>query len=612
MARPATLGKSLPSLGQFFVRFWPILRAESGLLASGFLALLAQTLFRLLEPWPLKFVIDEVINPEVSSGVQLPGIGAVDSSAVIILAALSLVAITGLRSTLGYRSKVNFAVAGNRTLTRIRSLLFCHLQHLSLAFHQRERGGDLVTRVVGDVGMLKEVTVNAVMPLVASVLVLTGMIGVMLFLNVTLTLIVLALAPLLWLVTSRRSKQITRVARKNRRREGAIAATASESLTAIKTVQALSAHDNFERRFTAHNNASMRQGAKVAKMSAALERSVDLMIAVATAVALWFGANLVMTSALSPGELLVFLFYFKRGFRPMRDYAKYSARLAKAAAAAERVTEILDQVPLEQDVEHVVEAPNFRGEIEFDDVSFAYDDGTIGLRNASLTIAPGETAMIMGPSGSGKTTLLNLLTRLYLPQSGTIRIDGHPISDFSTRSYRAQFGMVLQDGMLFSATVNENIALLQPDASAEEIMAAARLACADEFIERLPDGFDTLLGERGLSLSRGQRQRIAVARAAICPAPVLVLDEPTTGLDAANETAVMEGVAKLASRSTTILVTHRYPRNLKVDRLFLMRDGLLIEQTDRNYSLADEGAFRQLFESEPTLPISPARAGSHA
>lgn len=577
MSRAKSIHQAVPGMWRFFARFWPHIRVERALIAGGLAALVGQTLMRLLEPWPLKFVIDEIIQSDDTTRSSFPIVGALDTSAVLLICALGLIAVTALRSTLSYRSRVNFAMAGNRVLTRIRATVFKHLQLLPLDYHYRERGGDLITRLVGDVGMIKEVTVSAVMPLLASVLVLAGMLTVMLWLNAQLALIVLIMLPLLWFLAARRSGKISQVARKNRKREGAMAATAAESLTAIKTVQTLAVDERFVKQFTSHNDASLKQGAKVARMTAGLERSVDLLIAVGSAFALWFGARQVINLTLTPGELLVFLFYLKRGFRPMRDYAKYSARLGKASAAAERVTEILDQMPVAATESDSPDAPRFAGEIHFDKVSFCYPDGSVGLQDVDLHIRAGETAMIIGPSGGGKSTLLNLLLRLHEPQSGRILVDGTDISSYSKDSYRSQFNVVLQDGLLFTASARENIALMEPNASDADVIAAARTANAHEFIRRLPNGYDTQIGERGVSLSQGQRQRIAIARAAIRSSRIFVLDEPTTGLDSANETAVTESIEKLSEGVTTLLVTHNPSSALSVDRTFIVQHGSVQE-----------------------------------
>lgn len=588
MSRPESILASTPNIWRFFARFWSHIRRERWLIGGGLAALLLQTVMRLLEPWPLKFVIDEIVKVGPAVTTQVPGIGETDTSTLLIICALALIVITALRSSLGFRSKVNFAKAGNRVLTRIRSQVFKHMQLLPLDFHYRERGGDLVTRLVGDVGMIKDVTVNAMMPLLASILVLLGMLVVMYVLDPQMTLIVLCMGPLLWFMTATRNKKITQVARKNRRREGALAATAAESLTAIKTVQTLSVDDHFMQQFSDHNNASLKQGAKVATMTAGLERSVDLLIAAGSAFALWFGARQVIGQIITPGELLVFLFYMKRGFRPMRDYAKYSARLGKASAAAERVVEILNETPISKSENEGRIAAEISGDIEFQNVCYSYPDASPGLLNANFRIRAGETVMIIGPSGGGKSTLLNLLLNLHRPQRGKILVDGIDIDSFSTDSYRSQFNVVVQDGLLFSASVKENIALSRPDASMEEIEAAATLANADDFIDKLPAGYQTRVGERGVSLSQGQRQRIAIARAAIRSAPMLILDEPTTGLDPVNERAVCNSIGKLANNRTTLWVTHSPPDEVSFDRIFIVRDGRVYEAADFDFDVAGD------------------------
>jgi ATP-binding cassette, subfamily B, bacterial len=578
MSRPDSIRKALPGIGRFFEYFWPYVHRERVLIAGGLFALLTQTVLRLLEPWPLKFVIDEIIKADnTRAALELPVLGSLDTNTVLILAAISLVAISGFRALTSYWSKVSFAIAGNRVLTRIRSAVFQHLQLLSLDFHQRERGGDLVTRLVSDVGMVKDVTINAVMPLVASVLVITGMLVIMFWLNVSLTLVILALVPVLLATTLRLSKRIRTVARKNRKREGAMAATAAESITAIKTVQSLAISDTFNSRFTEHNNATQKQGAKVARMSAGLERAVDMLIAIGSAIALWFGARQVMAATLSPGEFLVFLFYLKRAFRPMRDFAKYSARLAKASAAAERVLDIFGSAQTVSGEKRKTPAKAVNGLIQFDDIGFCYPDGQLGIATTNLVVQPGETVLITGPSGSGKSTLLNLLLRLYEPQQGCIRLDGIDIREYALDSYRNQMSVVLQDGYLFTATVRDNIALLSPEASDQDVQRAATLANCDGFIRQLAEGYDTMVGERGASLSRGQRQRIAIARAAIRPSPILILDEPTTGLDAGNIDLIVQSMQELAAKRTTFIVSHHRLTGLPVDRVWMVENGTITE-----------------------------------
>jgi ATP-binding cassette subfamily B protein len=455
--------------------------------------------------------------------------------------------------------------------------LFRHLQTLSLAFHHRARGGDLVVRMIGDIGMVQEVAVTAVLPILGNLLVLIGMFSVMLWLDTQLALLAVATLPLLGLATWHRGRRIHAAARQTRKREGAMAATASESMTAIKTIQSMSLDERFTDAFVSHNSASLKEGVKVKRLSAGLERGIDVLVAVATALVLWFGARRVLAQELSPGELLVFLFYLKSAFRPLRDAAKFGARLAKAAAAGERVLEIFETIPAVQDLPDAIVAPPLRGEIRFENVGFAYEGAAPSLCDVDLRIEPGCHVALVGPSGSGKSTLTSLVLRLYDPAQGRVLIDGHDLRALTQTSLRSQISVVLQDTLLFATSVRENIAYGAKGVSEDDIEAAARLANADAFIRALPQGYDTVLGERGSTLSNGQRQRLAIARAAVRDCPILILDEPTAGLDRENELLVTEALRRLAEHRTTLHVTHRSAAARQADRVLFIEHGRIVD-----------------------------------
>lgn len=579
MARPKTLRKSLPGISRFLRYFWPILRKQRALLAGSFFALFTEVLFRLLEPWPLKIIIDHVIIRKPGAGET--GIALFETMTpmtLLTVSAISVVAITGLRALFAYMSTVGFALIGNRFLTQVRGILYRHLQCLSLPFHDRARGGDLIVRVVGDIGLLKEATVTAFFPLLGNTIILIGTIGVMFWLNGTLTLIACVAVPLFWITATRRSRKITDVSRKQRKREGAIATTAAESMNAIRVVQALSLDKKFADVFSKQNKQSLKEGVRAKRLAAGLERIVDVLIALATALVLWFGSRFVMKNDLTPGELLVFLAYLKYAFIPVRNFAKFTGRLAKASAAGERILDVLQESPDIKDLPGAVKAPTFRGDIEFDHVSFAYEPGYPVLDNINLRIKQGQSLSIVGPSGSGKTTMVSLMLRLYDPIRGHVRVDGRDIRDFTLASLREQISVVLQDTVLFASSVRDNISFGSPDATPEEIEKAARLANAHEFIEKMPDGYETVLGERGVTLSSGQRQRIAIARAAIRRAPILILDEPTTGLDEENESMIIRAMENLMRGKTVFIITHSMQYASRSDSvLYLEKFGRVCE-----------------------------------
>ncbi len=591
MGRPKNLRETLPGLGRMLRFFWPYTRRHRLLVGGSMASLLAGVVFKSLEPWPLKYVFDSIIVPAGADVVESPRM-------LLLLAAVCLVLIISLRALSTYGHKVGFALVGNHVLTDIRGALFRHVQHLSLGFHTRARTGDLVVRVISDIGMLKEVLVTAFMPLVASILVLLLMMGLMLWIHWKLTLLVLITLPLYALPTVRLSKKIRNVTRKQRKREGAMAATAAESIGAIRFIQALSLESTFSDAFAGQNKKSLKEGVQARRLMARLQGTVQVMIALSTAAVLWYGTHLVMTGALTAGELLVFLAYLKSAFKPMQDFAKYTGRLAKATAAGERVIDLFAHTPDIRNHPDAVPAPAFRGRVKFDRVHFAYTPGHEVIRNVSFTVRAGKRVALVGASGSGKSTLVNLLARLYEPTEGRILIDGIPIPEVTLASLRGQLSFVLQSPLLFATTIRENIAYGAPDVSEEAILRAARLANAHSFIEQLPEGYDTVVGERGETLSAGQRQRIAIARAAVRDAPILILDEPTTGLDEENVSAVIEALERLSEGKTTFLITHNLRHAARADVILVLDQGRLVEMGTHSILLREGGRYARLFRME--------------
>jgi ATP-binding cassette subfamily B protein len=541
--------------------------------------MLAQIGLRLLEPWPLKFLFDRFFD--AGSGwtvTDIRGLESLNTVGVLTLLALSVVVITGLRSAASYLNTVGLALAGNRVLTEVRREVYHHLLRLSLSYHTQARNGDLITRITGDIGRLQEVAVTAILPLLVNSLTVVGMLGLMFWMNWQLTLMAVVTFPLVSLSMVRLTGRIRVVAREQRRREGAMAATAAESLGAIKVVQAFSLEKTLEHAFSHQNRKSFQEGVRGKRLAARLERSVDVLIAFSTAMALWYGAWLVLRDELTPGDLIVFMSYLKGAFRPMRDLAKYTGRIAKATAAGERVLDVLDTTPEIRDLPNAVRAPAFQGSVRFQDVSFAYDPRHPVLQDTSFKVQAGQRVALVGPSGSGKSTLVSLLLRLYDPTQGRILIDGRDIQTYTLASLRAQISVVLQESVLFAATVRDNIAYGSPHATPEEIETAARLANAHDFIQALPQGYDTVLGERGATLSGGQRQRIAIARAAVRRAPVVILDEPATGLDGENEWEVKEALERLTEGCTTFLIAHDLVTAQHADMILYIEGGRILER----------------------------------
>lgn len=568
--KPSNLRESVPGLRRILPHVRPHLQAERRLLVWGAICLLAEVCFRLLEPWPLKFVVDGVV---AASGADIVAGPAIDLPLLLVLSCVAVVLISGLRAGAAYLMTVLFALAGNRLLTRVRADVYAHLQRLPMGFHDKSRTGDLVTRVTSDVGRLKEVSVTAALPLLGNTVTLAGMIVVVAAIDWQLSLVMLVVFPLFFGFSIRLGRRIQTVSRKQRHAEGALASLATESLAAMRVVQSYSLEQRMEASFSDSNVKSLKDGVKAKKLSAGLERRTDVLVGLATGLVLYVGAQRVLAGALTPGELVVFLTYLKAAFKPMRDVAKYTGRIAQASASSERIVEVLEQDRTVRDTSWARPAHRFHGYLEFRDVWHCYVPGHPVLRGLDLRIPAGQRVAVVGASGSGKSTLAMLVSRLCDPTSGTVEIDGHDLRDLTLATVRPQIAVVLQESVLFATTIFENIAHGVPGATRADVERAAALAGADGFIRRLPHGYDTVVGERGATLSGGERQRIAIARAAMRDAPIVILDEATTGLDSETETEVLAALRRLTEGRTTLIITHDLDAARDADRVVWIEQG---------------------------------------
>jgi len=610
--RPADSEQNPRALRRTIALARPYLREQSGLLALGLLTLLAEVALRVLEPWPVKFVIDAVsVSLGATNGATTGLAGA--SLGLLLSCGVLLLGIVGLRAAAQYGSTIAFALAGSRIATRLRSRVFAHLQALGLRYHSNARHGDTVQRLVGDVGRLQEVTVTAGLPLIGNVITLIVLTVVMAFMDPLLAAVVAVAAVAYLLLTRSGGPRIAAAARRTRKSEGALANTASETFAAIRVVQAFGLESERGATFESGNEQALSQGVASRRLAAALERGTDVIVGVGLAIVLVIGGMRVVDGTLTPGDLVIFTTYLKLALRPLKDLAKHTGRIARAIASGERVAELLDERVEVADRPGAMPLIDVHGAISLIDVDL--DDGRDRplFRGLSLHVPAGSTLCLLGPSGAGKSTLAGLITRTVDPRGGRVMIDHVDVRDTTLTSLRENAAVVLQESILFATTVRENIRAGRLDAADEDVEEAARRALADDFIRALPEGYDTELGDRGGTLSGGQRQRIAIARAFLRDAPVVILDEPTTGLDPASKEQVTASIAELTRGRTTIAITHDPATVHDADRVVWIEDGRIAEAGPPLALLADEGSLLSAWMRQASSATqNPGAQGSEA
>lgn len=583
-------------------RLWAIvrecLRSMAGSVALAAIGLLGVIAAELLAPWPLKIVFDHILlGKDLSPGVAFlqPVLGLGTWPALVAMAA-AMAAIALLSGAFSYLQIFLAARIGHFVVYRLRSALFAHLQRLSLFFHHRVRSGELLTKLASDTNLLKDVFADWALTFIAHVLTLLAMLAVMFALNWRLSLVVLATLPPLLFVLYRLNRRIRRSVHEQRRQEGRMTSRLNEVLSSMALIQAFGRQDYEEDRFQAEIKENLESGIRTARNTAAVTKAIALVSATGTALTLLFGAGQVLAGQLTPGELLIFIAYVNSLYKPVRDLGRLSTKFSRAVVSAGRIAEVLDIEPDIEEAPDALEARAIAGDIRFEDVTFCYEQEQPVLDRVSFHIRAGERVALVGPSGAGKSTILSLLLRLYDPQGGRITIDGVDLRRYRRDSLRREIGIMLQDNVLFGASVKENIAYGKPEATSAEIEAAARAAGAHEFIVDLPQGYDTVLNERALTLSGGQRQRLCLARALVKQPAILFMDEPTSSVDAAAARQINAAVARIQRGKTLIVIAHEYADMASFDRIFVLQDGRIVESGRHETLLAARGSYLALVE----------------
>jgi ATP-binding cassette subfamily B protein len=557
----------------------------------------------ILKPWPLKLVIDYVLPRRAPPWPPLAGWSPVS---LLVLATLGLIVIYAGLGGLSVLNNFTTISIGQGMVNDLRSRLYQHLQRLSLSFHSRAAVGDLIYRVTADTYAIQTLAMNGFFPLLSASVLLIGMFAVMLRLDWSLTLVAVAVCPFLFLAVVLLNRRITDIARRARESESAVYQLVQRGMSAIKVVQAFSKEDEEHRAFVAQSTLSLRSSLNLYTLQTTYAAGSNLVLALGTAAVLWVGAQHVWRSTLTIGDMVVFISYLASLYAPINAIIQTYGTVQGAQAGLRRVVEILSTEQSVADGTQEFRTPP-RGRVQLLDVSFSYTPDRETLHGITLEAQPGEIIAIVGPTGAGKSTLVSLIPRFYDAAKGHILIDGTDVRHLKLAALRRHISMVLQPPMVFPLSIRDNIAYGCPAASLEAIQRAARLAQAHDFIERLPDGYDTVIAEQGVSLSEGERQRLTIARAVLRDAPILILDEPTSSVDAATEAAIMEAVEQVMRGRTTFVIAHRLSTVRRATQIIVLQRGAIVEHGSFDELLQRRGFFhhlyaRQLADTEPTAP----------
>ncbi len=579
--------------------FAPFLKPRRGGLFLALVLLLLETGTSLAQPWPLALILDYVLGEKrppvlINEQIMLAGI--------VILLVFITTASRGVTSLRRYLLNK----LGQETVFDMRDALYRKVHALGLDYHGERRTGDTITRVTSDVKEVRSLLVDSVVEVGSSFLILIGMLVVMLIMSPSLTALALVTVPFLFLAVRRYRQALIERMQVVRTKEGVIASVIQEAVTGIRAVKIFAREDDEIDRFRKESHDSLTASVDSSLIEAKFSVLLGVVGGIGTALVVYFGTQQVLAGTLSIGNLTVFVAYLALFLSPLWALSRQVNQIGKSLVSGERIIELLAAEPSVKDSPNARPAPPLTGRVTFENVRFAYEEEAREvLRGVSFDVEPGTRVALVGVSGAGKTTITSLLARLYDPQGGRVLVDGEDIRNFTLKSLRDALTFVPQEPMLFRATVAENISYGRPGASMAEIEEAARLAGADGFIRELPEGYETTLSERGESLSGGQRQRISIARAMLRDTPILILDEPQSGLDAEVAEAVEENWRTLTESRTTFVIAHELRLVRNVDRILVIEDGRVAEEGTHDELIATSGLYARLYTLQERDPVQP-------
>jgi len=572
---------------------------------GGLLLMLSGSVLALLQPWPLKFIMNVVATksspPAFLVATQrfvahLIPIGE-NKMGLIGLLCLALLLISLGSAAISVVSTWLLISSGLRMVFKLRCRVFEHIQRLPLSFHDATTVGDSLYRITWDTYSVQSLFNEGLVPGISSIVTLLGIAVVMVGQDWSIAVVALIIGCLLLLLVRRLEKPTTELSTRVHENESRVSTRVEQTLGGIRAVQAFGREAHESTRFANQARESLRANLRLTILQTASQSGVAVLFACGTAAVIWMTARRVIAGELSPGDIVLMVGYTALLFKPLETLSYTASSIQGSVAGAHRVFEILDKKSSISDSPTAAELKNpVRGKIEFDHVSFGYRPEQSVLRDVRLTIPAGSSVAMVGPSGAGKTTLAGLILRFYDPVKGRILLDGSDLREITLESLRQQIAMVPQEPVLFDVSIQENIAYSRPNATEQDVHAAARAAGAWDFIQALPKGFDTPIGERGVMLSGGQRQRLSLARAFLKDARIIVLDEPTTGLDAQTEADLLATLKRLMAGRTTIIIAHHLHTVRHVDQIIVLQGGELIQTGTHDQLLEQDGLYRHLYE----------------
>lgn len=564
------------------MRLLRYLAPYKGQVALAALSMVVYSFAALVGPYLLKMAIDRFIATGDLRGLDI----------------LALVYLANALLSWGaqYIQVITNAGIGYGALYTLRTSMFDHLQRLSLSFYDRNEVGRIMSRVQNDIGEVQELLSGGFLSLLSDLLSLVGIIAILLSMNMRLALLTLAVVPLMGVSLTIWQRFSRRAYRRVRQAISAVNADLQENISGVRVIQSLHREDMNLRRFDAVNEANLSANLTVARLTGLVGPMVEVVTALATALVIVVGGAWVLSAELSVGALVAFTMYIQRFFAPIRSLTGLYTELQRAITALERIFEIFDTKPEIQDAPQAKELASARGEMRFEGVSFAYDEGPEVLHDINLAVQPGETVALVGPTGAGKSTMALLLGRHYEVKQGAITLDGHDLRQVSLSSLRRHIAMVPQEPFLFSGTVRENVGYGKPSATDEEIAAAARLVGATAFIGSMEAGYDTDVEERGIKLSVGQRQLLCLARALLVDPAILILDEATASVDTQTEALIQQALRRLFAGRTAIVIAHRLSTVRDAHRIVVLDQGRIVDEGTHDELMRHGGLYAHLYQ----------------